>query len=187
MAQSYTRQSTFADGDNTLSDPLDLSQEQYITFIGVGSELTLYKSYRTQSGDIVDDFDYDATTNSIKLTEEGRTRLYKYAFFNPEQDLVTPRINYEVITQNGIRGYAVTSPAKITNTLKKTKSFHSELADVNDFSAEISLDNALGGDVYSVANGSTFTGMAGKNFAVCDNFAGDASEDLIGGDVVASL
>ena len=170
---------------NGPSDPFSLEKEEHITFIGVGSTLTLYKTLKNRDGVKEPDYTYDADTNSLKLTETGREKVYKYAFFNPEQSLVTPRINYEIITQNNIRGYAVTSPAKITNTLKKTKSFFSDLADTNNFTSEIALDNALGGDVYSVANGSTFSGVAGKNFVVCDNFAGDASEDLVGGDVVA--
>ena len=179
-------QSPFVDGESTgPSDPLSLAEESYITFLGVGSDLTLYRELRDRNGIKKPDYTYDSVTNSIKLTEEGRERIFKYAFFNPEQAIVTPRINYEIITQNGIRGYAVTSPAKITNTLKKTKSFYSDLADENNFTSEIALDNALGGDVYSVANNSTFTGTSGRNFVVCDNYKGDASEDLIAGDVVA--
>ena len=175
----------FVEGEDIVKDPFDLSKEEFITFLGVGSELSLYKNRKDSSNNSIPDYEYKPLTNSIQLTESGRARVYKYAFFNPEQSLVTPRINYEIITQHSIRGYAVTSPAKITNTLKKTKSFYSELADINDFSSEVSLDNSLGGDVYSVANGSTFTGVVNKNFVVCDNFAGDASEDLIAGDVVA--
>ena len=96
-----------------------------------------------------------------------------------------PRINYELLTQpNNIRGYATTTPARIQNDIKKSKAFYSQLADDNDFSADASLLSSPGADTYNVANNSLFSGAKGYNYTTCDSFVGDASEDLMAGDLV---
>ena len=48
-------------------------------------------------------------------------------------------------TKNGVKGYAIIIPAKVTNTLTKTKSFFSKLDDLttDKFSADISIQNPL--------------------------------------------
>ena len=34
--------------------------------------------------------------NELKLTEYGRKRIYKFAFFNPDRTADLPRVNYEL-------------------------------------------------------------------------------------------
>ena len=84
-----------------------------------------------------------------------------------------------------VNGYALTVPAKITHTLQKTKALFSGLNDVNNFAADISTQNANDSEIYSVADGSLFSGDEGLNFLTCDNFSGDPSEELVSGDVVS--
>ena len=154
----------------------DLSNETSVIVTSLGARLKLNKA---------DDFTHNASTNSLELTEDGRNKIYKFTFFNPGGEVVMPRINYELITQpNSVRGYATTSPAKIFNDIKKSKAFFSELSDVNNFSSDASLISSSGADTENVANGSLFSGTVGRNYITCDNFTGDASEDLLAGDAI---
>ena len=133
------------------------------------------------------DYTYNEKNNRIELTKDGRDKLYNFAFFNPDQNLDISRVNYEVVTTNRVRGYGVVLPAKITNTIKKTKSFFASLGTANDadFSADADLEKGNSADVYDIANSSLFSGQGGYNFITCDTFSGDASDELIGGDVIS--
>ncbi len=176
--------------DERVAPPVNnLSLSSYNTLIvyGVGSVLELPK-------DGGENWYHDQNKNKIVLTDKGRNAIYKNAFFNPEQSVTSPRINYELFlvkndggqyeAKKGIRGYAVTVPSKITNTIKKTKSFYSELVDDNNYSADAALDTTSGSDVSDISGGSTFSGLARYNFVSADNFVTDSSEELVAGDVV---
>ena len=190
-------------------DSFDLSQENAIIVYSTGSTMTLYgngPNYNPNpidpnTGSKYEDFVYVPELNELQLTDYGRKRIYKFAFFNPDRSADLPRVNYELLTvttdfngvptEAGIRGYATSSPAKIQNTLKKTKAFHSlgyakdGMPGVDNFSADANISTAETSEIYDVANGALFTGEAGRNYVTCDNFSGDGSEDLIAGDVVA--
>ena len=181
----------------------DLSGEKSIIVYSTGTTMTLYGNGSTfnLNPDGQEDFFFDSQTNELKLTDFGRKRIYKFAFFNPDRTADLPRVNYELLTvelddegtpsEPGIRGYATSSPAKIQNTLKKTKAFHSlgfakdGMPHVDNFSADANISTAETSEIYGVANGALFTGEPGRNYVTCDNFSGDGSEDLIAGDVVA--
>ena len=167
-------------------DEFDLSEDDEIVVYGLGSTIKLRKDRGH--------FTYNERFNRLELTENGRTRVYKYAFFNPQDAEEKPRINYELLSlKDGVpscRGYATTSPAKMVNDIKKSKSFWSELADNNDdtktaeFSADAGIVTAAGSDSYDVGNGALFSGSKNYNFVTCDDFMGDASEELVAGDLV---
>ena len=164
----------------------DLSQDDKVIVYALGAQLELNRDI---------DYTYNVYFNRLELTEVGRERIYKYSFFDPSNvEQPMPRINYELLSmkgnQPGSRGYATTSPAKVVNDIKKAKAFWSELAENNDdftadFSADAGIVSAAGADTYDIANGALFSGYRGDNFITCDNFTGDASEELIAGDVVA--
>lgn len=151
----------------------DLSGETVVTVSALGAELEL----RQDRGHIVC---YD---DRIELTQSGRDKLYEFPF-PANSPFRSSRINYDVTTRNGVTGYGVVVPAKITNTLQKTKSFFSSLDEINNFSADISSQNALETDIFPVAQNSLFTGFAGDNYISCDNLSSDPSEELIYGDVI---
>jgi hypothetical protein len=156
---------------------------------GVGSILELLKE--DEGGE---NWYHNSNNNKVILTDRGRNTIYKNAFFNPEQSVTSPRINYELYlvekngdsyeAKEGIRGYAVTVPSKITNTIKKTKSFYSELVDDNNYSSDAALDTTSGSDVSDISGGTTFSGQVRYNFVSADNFVTDSSEELVAGDVV---
>ena len=52
------------------------------------------------------------------------------------------RLNYEVVTNDGVKGYGVTQTPIINGSSTITKAFHSTLADVNDFSADIAIQRS---------------------------------------------
>ena len=184
-------------------DTFDLSKETAIIVYSTGTTMTLYgnKSHFNPNPNKEEDFYYDPIVNELKLTDYGRKRIYKFAFFNPDRSADLPRVNYELLTvkldmngvptEAGLRGYATSSPAKVQNTLKKTKAFHSlgyakdGMPHVDNFSADANISTARTSEIYDVANNALFTGERGRNYVTCDNFSGDASEDLIAGDVVA--
>ena len=76
---------------------------------------------------------------------------------------INERVNYVLETNTGITGYAITAPAKITNTLNKTKSVFSELSSLSSdkFSADISMRDSTDAEVYKLADGALFRGIAG--------------------------
>ena len=208
LAADLQEAQTFNEEYAPVRDAFDLSNEKSIIVYSTGTTMTLYGNgalYNpnppSSNGDSYEDFYYDRKVNELKLTSYGRNRIYKFAFFNPDRSTDLPRVNYELLTveydslgqivNSGIRGYATSSPAKIQNTLKKTKAFHSlGYADpgtpyIDNFSADANIVSAESSEIYDVANGALFTGEAGRNFVTCDNFSGDASEDLVAGDVVA--
>ena len=163
----------------------DLSRDDKIIVYALGSNLELNKNIH---------FTYNSKFNRLDLTEAGRNAIYKYSFFNPNNVDSKPRINYELLSMSGntvgSRGYATTSPAKLVNDIKKSKAFWSVLADNNDdftaqFSADAGIVSAAGADAFNVANGALFSGSAKNNYVSCDDFMGDASEDLIPGDLIA--
>ena len=89
---------------------LDLSNETAITFVAVGSELTLYRDRRDAEGSPAPHYKYNVQLNELVLTEAGRKAVYEYAFFNPEQSIQTPRINYELTTfPNNVKGLCCSS------------------------------------------------------------------------------
>tara|TARA_R110002050_G_scaffold15817_2_gene48350 strand:+ start:962 stop:8479 length:7518 start_codon:yes stop_codon:yes gene_type:complete len=151
----------------------DLSGASSLIVKAIGSETTL---------DVDVDYLYDSTTESLIITEAGRSKLLNFPY--PEGSVLNTRINYLVTTSNGIEGYALTLDSKITSTLSKTKSVFSVLADTNDFSGDISVQNNTDSEIVDIANRSLFSGTASTNFITCDNLSGDPTEQLVAGDVV---
>jgi hypothetical protein len=152
----------------------DLSGETSVVVNTLGSELTL----TVDGGDIV------PSATEIALTKQGRDKMYAFPFPSGSP-FRTNRINYQVTTKpSDVGGFAIVIPGKITNTLQKTKSFFSSLEDLNDFSADISVQNNAETDIILVAQSSLFTGAVGDNYVTCDSLSGDPSEELNYGDVV---
>ena len=143
----------------------DLSSQDEVTVTALGASITLTEA----SNEI------QCTTSEIKLLKAGRDRLYSHPF-PLDSPFRTTRVNYEVETKDGVKGYAIVVPGKISNTLQKAKSFFSELDDYNNFSADISVQNTNETDILSVAQNSTFTGVVGNNYISCDSLSGDPSE-----------
>ena len=168
----------------------DLSQYDTLLIYAAGS----VKRMKALTNSGTANWVYDSTTKKINLTDRGRNKIYKFSFFNPERTAESPRINYELFLykdngrgsedyKNGVRGYAVTVPSKITNTIKKTKAFFSKLPD-STYSADADLGNNTSSDITNLGRGTTFSGRVGENFISSDNFVTDASEELVAGDVV---
>ena len=125
--------------------------------------------------------------NYATLTPAGRDKMYNFPYTGGSS--INERVNYVLETNTGITGYAITAPAKITNTLNKTKSVFSELSSLSSdkFSADISMRDSTDAEVYKLADGALFRGIAGQNFLECEDFAGDASEELIANDVITFI
>ena len=153
---------------------VDLSGEDEVIVSAIGSTLKL----TVADGDIV------SSSTEIKVTQQGRDKLLNFPY--PEGSSFSNRINYVLETKNGCKGYAVIVPAKISNTLNKTKSLFSqlELNTTDKFSADISVQNNSDCEIINIADNSLYTGRPGNNFLTCDNFSGDASEQLVAGDLV---
>ena len=164
--------SDFYDKGDSQTITLDGETGIKVSALGATTELTV------ADGDVV------MSSNNISLTQQGRDKLVKFPYsIDLERDDV--KVNLAVTTvPNGINGYAIVLPAKVTHTLQKTKSLFSGLNDVNNFSSDISIQNSADAEYVSVADGSLFTGTVGYNWVTCDNFSGDASEQLVPGDVV---
>ncbi len=133
------------------------------------------------------DYLYIHDKNRIVLSTAGRDKLYNFPYTGGSS--LNERVNYQLETSNGIKGYAITAPAKITNTLNKTKSVFSELSSLSSdkFSADISMRERSDVEVYKTASGSLFRGKQGENFLECEDFAGDASEELIANDIITFI
>ena len=158
-------------GENNI---ITLDGETGIEVSALGATTTL----TVADGEIV------VSADKIELTQAGRDKLIKFPYVVDVESNVV-KVNLAVQTvPNKINGYAIVLPAKITHTLQKTKSLFSGLNDVNNFSADISTQNATDSEIISVADGSLFSGTVGANFITCDNFSGDPSEQLVPGDIV---
>jgi hypothetical protein len=150
---------------------IDLSGETAVTVSAVGVSTTLSGS------EIV------VSSTGIELTDAGRAKLLNFPY--PEGSAQSVRLELLLETvPNGVSGYATYRTPKISNTLGLAKSFYSPLADTNDFSADISAQSTNDAEIISVAGGSLFTATAGGIKLTCDNFSGDASEQLKSGDVI---
>ena len=183
-------------------DPdLDLSPINCLKVTTLGSSIQLFGAgYSDSDSDLYNnvgvfqpDFVVNNLYNTIELTDKGREKLYTFPYFALSDGKV-PRVNYRVESCDDsygnrfIRGYAIVPPSKITNTLKKTKGMWAELGLIEtepDFSADASFQNTQDGEVTSVADGSLFTANEGRNYIACDNFNGDASEELVAGDLIS--
>ena len=132
----------------------------------------------------VSDFEFDSTKVELKLTERGRNKLYNFPYTGGSS--LNERVNYALTTNTGAKGYVITVPAKITHTLDKTKSIYSDLSVLSSdkFSSDISMKNSADSDVFTVAGGALFSGVVGQNFITCENFSGDASQELVANDIV---
>ena len=159
----------------------DLSNETFITVFSLGAQVRLDRTDVTSGNK---GFTYDGLTNSIQLTQAGRDFLYDFPYSNPQNSRQVPRVNYSVVTENNVTGYAVVVPAKISNTLTKTKTLFSNLNDTPNFTADVSLETTSDVNNLTLADGSLFSGKAGNNFIICDDFLGDPSDQLVNGDLV---
>tara|TARA_R110002050_G_scaffold31075_1_gene79472 strand:- start:5448 stop:13094 length:7647 start_codon:yes stop_codon:yes gene_type:complete len=130
------------------------------------------------------DYTYNATTNTLAPTAAGRIKLNNFPY--PAGSSLGERVNYSLETSPaGIKGFADIVTAKVVSDISKTKSFYSPQPNQPvDFSADISIQNAADSDIVNLAEGSLFSGNAGNNYIVCDDFAGDPSRQLQFGDVV---
>jgi len=157
----------------TGSNTIDLSAETAVTLEAIGSTKTL----TVAAGEIV------ATASAIEITDLGRDALVDFPY--PDGSSLNSRVNFSVTTvPNGVKGYADISPGIVVNTISSAKAFFSALADTNDFSADISIQNNKDSEVIDIANSSLFSGTAGTNFLTCDNFTGDPADQLQSGDIV---
>lgn len=154
-------------------DTVRLDGQEFLTIGAIGSTIVLSKA----------DGDFTATEYEISLTTTGRNKLKNFPY--DEESGLNERVNFDVVTSpHNIRGYAVLLDAKITNTLGKTKSFFSPLEDRNDFSSDISVRNNSEAEIVDIADSALFSGRAYTNFVTCDSLQGDASEQLVAGDIV---
>ena len=148
-----------------------------VTVSALGSNLTLSSS----------DIEADATSNTLKPTPAGRAKLRNFPF--PEgSTLQKNRVDLVSTATDGsdtMVGYAEQIASKTINSLSKTKSFFSNLADTTNFSADMAIENNLSTDIASIANGALFSGVAGDNKLVCNNFSGNPSDELLYGDLVS--
>ena len=161
-----------------------LGLDDYITVHSLGAKVILFKEGSPGVDKGKGGFIYNSLTNTIELTPFGRDFLYNFPYSNPNNTKEVPRVNYSVVTERGISGYAIVVPAKITNTLTKTKTLFSSLSDTPNFTADVSLENVSDVDSLTLADGSLFSGKGSNNFIICDDFLGDASDQLVTGDLV---
>ena len=85
-----------------------------------------------------------------------------------------------------VKGYALSAPTVVRNSLGLSKSFYSPLADTNDFSADISVRSRADSELYDVARGA-FAGSAQSNFPTCRATSGDPSKELLPGDLISFI
>ena len=157
------------------SNTISLGAETEIEVSALGATKTL----TVADGDIIN-FDTD-----ILLTDQGRDKLLNFPdTLNADDNRVNVNVSVKT-SPSGINGYAVVLPAFVTHTLQKTKSLFSGLNDINNFSSDISVQNSTDAEYLSLASDALFSGLAGQNCVTCDDFSGDASEQLVAGDVVS--
>ncbi len=154
---------------------VSLAAETSITVQAVNAEITLTKDV---------DYVYSASTNALLPTAAGRTKLNNFPY--PAGSALGERVNYRLETVPAqIKGFADIITAKVVSDISQTKSFYAPQPNQPvDFSADISVQNAADSEVVNLANGSLFSGTAGNNYVVCDDFAGDPSKELGFGDIV---
>ena len=157
------------------TDAGDLSATTSLTVTALGASTTL-----SVAGNhlVVDG-------QKINITKEGRDKLYKFPFVQYVDDSVL--IDYQVVTNGGIKGFGVIPNLKITNTLTKTKSFYSTLAStsIDEFSADISTRNTADADITTIGNSKLYRGTKDTNFLVSNSISSDPSKSLVSGDVVS--
>lgn len=160
-----------------LDGPDSLSSINNIIVSALGSTISLNSgTHYTNNG------------KTIILNKAGRDRLYNFPFVQSGKDSIIH--NYTCQGRNGnnvvANGYAFVPNFKISNTLLKTKSFFSNLNPSENltFSADISTRNFSDTDIFTVADNALFRGDAGNNYLDCESFTGDASEQLVTGDVI---
>ena len=172
----------------------DLSSETWVDISAVGATIRLHthNSVGVTTGpdrQVLPDIYYDAETNSLELTEEGRNRVYDFPFFDRGTftESSFPRVDYKLRTQNGLSGYGITFPAVIENTFKRVKSFFGETNDptAESFTGDIATQSPSTTEVFTISNKASFSGDSGRNYLVCDNYDGDPSRELIAGDIIA--
>ena len=154
---------------------ISLAAETSVKVKSVGSEITLTKDV---------DYTYNTVTNALAPTPTGRLKLDNFPY--PAGSALGTRVNYDLETvPNAVVGYADVINAKIESNISKVKSFFSPQPNQPvDFSADISVNNAANSEIINLANSSLFSGTSGKNYIVCDNFAGDPADQLQFGDVI---
>ncbi len=168
----------FYTGDSGVTDSsanTDLSSVTTVTASVLGSTLELAVTT-----------DFTASASELRLNETGRTKLFNFPF-PAGSELAVERLNLDVVTNTGAKGYAALLAGQLTNTLTKTKSLYADLAGYDEFSVDISSQNRKDTEVVEVAANALFTGKTGNNFIECDNFAGDPSKQLEFGDVITFI
>lgn len=128
-------------------------------------------------------------------TEEGRLFLRRFPFLQDDEDDTV--MDYKCTALEGdftnipsmtpiAEGYAVVPTLKISNTITKTKSFYSTLSlnGTDEFSADVSGRNNDESELTLLANGNLFTGNVDSNVLECMTLAGDASDQLVSGDII---
>lgn len=155
-------------------NPGDLSDAETITCKSLGAEKVLTKDVH---------YTYDANTDQLLPTPEGRNELIDFPYSIDVSSSEYVKVDVEVQTNTNIVGYGLVVPAKVTHTLQKTKSVYAPLNDLNKFSADIS-NETNDSEIFTLAEGSLFSGLSNTNFLIADNFAGDASEQVVNGDLI---
>ena len=127
---------------------------------------------------------YKKEDDKIVPTKKGLKKAQNFPFNATVTGV--PRVDIGIFDGDNQIGYVVFAPGKITNTIQKGKSFFTKFSNtgLDAFSADISVNNNVDAEVFDVADKSLFTGKANDNWITCDNFNGDPSSELIGGDMV---
>ena len=132
------------------------------------------------------DFIHNTTNNSLVVAPGGREKLRNFPY--PEGSaLQRSRVNLTCVATSGsdtLGGYVVTVPSKTENSFSKTKSFFSDLIDQTKFTADMAIENNLDTEIVRVAGNSLFNGASNSNHLICNDFAGDPSEQLVFGDLI---
>jgi len=170
----------------------DLSTVTEVTVSALGSTKNLKKSY-TKDGVAKSDFSHRVSDNTLQLTKRGRSKLQNFPFPKNSPDgefdavSVAKLVDLTAVAtagSNTITGYVITLPGKTNNSMVKTKSFFSDLADSTNFSADLAIDGNLDVNTIPVASGSLFSGNANDNFITCNNFDGNSANELTFGDLI---
>ena len=161
----------------TANNVVDLSSQTAVKLSALGATTQL----TVAAGEI------EVFTDRIEITKAGRTKLEAFPYPNSAVGLGRDdqRLNYAVETvPGGVKGYGITQTPVIDGTSTITKAFHSSLADVNDFSADIAIQQGNDVTTRRVAGNSTFTGNKNENFITCNSQWGDPTRSLVEGDLV---
>jgi hypothetical protein len=152
--------------------PGDLTNVNVINISTLGQKFKLEKAKNHFTGN----------STELVLTKTGRDALYNWIV---ALGIYARRLNYEVTTDNDIKGFAFLPNPVIKNAAENVKSFYSTLEDVNDFSADISsiVSNTL--DRTVVGQSCLFAAAKDTNILFCNNYSGDPSLELQYGDIIA--